>query len=149
MKTFILSLVLSLSFCGWFATSAHADVAPEKQAEIEKMLKLTGMEKLMDQMKVQMISSFKSSGNGLPDSFWENFEKKMNVNELLKMIIPIYDKHYSVEEIKAINAFYESPIGKKVLATLPAVMEESMKAGQEWGAKIAQQVADEVEKAKK
>ncbi len=32
-------------------------VTPEKRAEIEKMLRLTGMEKLMDQMKTRCSAS--------------------------------------------------------------------------------------------
>jgi hypothetical protein len=34
--------------------------------------------------------------------------------------------------IKVVNAFYESAVGQKVISTLPQVMQESMKVGQEW-----------------
>ena len=56
MKKLLLSLIVIFS-CFW---AAHAEIAKEKRQEIEKMLRLTGMEKLMEQMKTQMISGLKA-----------------------------------------------------------------------------------------
>jgi hypothetical protein len=42
----------------------------------------------------------------------------------------IYDKTYTHEEIKDINRFYESPTGKKMLAKMPELMNESMQTMQ-------------------
>jgi hypothetical protein len=44
-----------------------------------------------------------------------------------------------------VNAFYESPTGQKILSTLPQVMAESMKIGQEWGEKIGREAAEEIQ----
>lgn len=63
-------------------------------------------------------------------------------------LMSIYDKYYTVEDLKAINAFYESPSGQKVLSTLPQIMQESMKIGQEWGSKIGAQAAEEIKQEK-
>jgi hypothetical protein len=43
------------------------------------------------------------------------------------------------------NAFYESPAGQKVLATLPAITQESMKIGQAWGEQVARRVQQEIQ----
>lgn len=110
------------------------------------MLQLTGMEKLMVQMKTQMVSGLKTEMKQVPESFWEKFQQKMDTRELLEKIIPLYDKYYTMDDLKAVNAFYESPAGKKVLSTLPQIMQESVAIGQEWGAKIGRQAAEEVAK---
>lgn len=107
------------------------------------MLRLTGMEKLITQMKSQMISALQKQTPGVSQDFWNRFEQKMDARELIEKIIPVYDKYYTLEDLKAVNAFYESPAGQKILATLPQVMQESMKIGQEWGEKIGKQAAAE------
>lgn len=125
--------------------TAQADISPEKRAEIQKLLRLTGVERLVGQMENQMLSSLKGSMPQVPEVFWTKFQQKMNTAELVEKIVPIYDKYYTVEDLKAINGFYETPTGQKVLATLPQVMQESMKVGQEWGEKIGRQAAEEAE----
>jgi len=135
----LVTIFASISF-------THAEVSPEKRKEIDRMLQLTGMEKLMEQMKTQMISAFKTQMTEVPESFWTKFQEKMDVHELLEKIVPLYDKYYTLEDLKAVNAFYESPAGRKVLSTLPQITQESMKIGQEWGEKMGKQAADEAAK---
>jgi len=142
MNKFI-AIVLALLFST--VLLARADVPPEKRKEIEKLLRLTGMEKLVDQMETQMIASLKAQMPQVPELFWTKFQQKMNTRELVEKIIPIYDKYYSTEDIKSVNAFYETPAGQKLLSTLPQVMQEAMKVGQEWGEKIGRQAAEEAQ----
>lgn len=99
----------------------------------------------MGQMETQMIGSLKAQMPQVPELFWTKFQQKMNTRELVEKIIPIYDKYYSTEDIKAVNAFYETPAGQKLLSTLPQVMQEAMKVGQEWGEKIGRQAAEEAQ----
>jgi hypothetical protein len=123
----------------------HAEISGEKRKEVEKMLRLTGMEKLMTQMKTQMLGALQKQLSDVPQDFWDRFAQKMDMRDLLEKVIPVYDKHYTLEDLRAVNAFYESPAGQKVLATLPQVMQESMKVGQEWGEQIGKQAAAEAE----
>ena len=143
MKSLILSLLLlSLVLTPQIQS---AEIPSEKQKEIAKMLRLTGMEKLMDQMKVQMLSSLRTQIVEVPEVFWTKFEKKMDMKALLDEIIPLYDKYYTLEDLRAVNTFYESAAGKKVLSTLPQIMAESMKIGEAWGRRIGEQAAAEAQ----
>jgi uncharacterized protein len=40
--------------------------------------------------------------------------------------VPIYQKYYTRPEMDAILAFYESPAGRKMMTTMPAMMGEIM-----------------------
>jgi hypothetical protein len=140
MKKLLLLVVLMMAAS---VASVHAEMTPGKRAEIEKLLRLTGMEKLMGQMMTQMTSSMSNGMPGIPPEFWAKFQAKMNMRELLDRIIPVYDKYYSLEDIRAINAFYESPTGQKILASMPQVMQECMQIGQDWGKKIGEQAEKE------
>jgi hypothetical protein len=134
-----LVLVASVTF------SARADVSAEKRKEIEKMLRLTGMEKLVGQMQTQMIASLKAQMPQASQLFWTKFQQKIDTRDLIEKLIPIYDKYYTTEDIRAVNAFYETPTGQKLISTLPQVMQEAMKVGQEYGEKMAKQAAEEAE----
>jgi hypothetical protein len=128
------------------ATAAPA-VDPAKEVEIRKMLQLTGMTKLMEQMKVQMLNAFKQRGN-VPDAVWVRLDKEMDMNQLVEQIIPLYDKYYSLDDLKAVNTFYSSPAGQRMLAALPQITRESMQIGQAWGQKIGMKVDEEIRAAK-
>lgn len=135
----LLVVVLSLSF----AAFSRAAVSPEKRAEIDQMLKLTGMEKLVEQMSAQMIGSLRGTMKDVPPEFWDRFAQKVHGSEILELLVPLYDKYYSLEDLRAVNAFYSSPAGQHVLKTLPQIMNESMAIGQQWGQKIGEQAARE------
>lgn len=146
MKKLILLALVTIFSC---VSMANAEIAKDKRKEIERMLRLTGMEKLMNQMKGQMIASLQGQIKQVPGGFWEKFAQKMDTHELLEKIIPLYDKYYTLEDLKAVNAFYESTAGQKMLSTLPQIMKESMQIGQEWGQKIGKQAAEEAQQESK
>lgn len=114
--------------------------AQSKNEKIKQLLELTGSGKLGIQMMDQMISSFKNSYSAVNQEFWEDFKKEINPGDIENMILPIYDKYYTETDIDQLIAFYNSPIGKKMIATMPQVMQESVSAGQNWGRKIGEKV---------
>ncbi|MCF3642779.1 DUF2059 domain-containing protein [Rhizobium sp. TRM95111] len=59
----------------------------------------------------------------------------------------IYAKSFSVEELKAIADFYNSPVGKKLLKDGPIAARETMKAANIWASGISRDLA--VESSKK
>jgi len=52
----------------------------------------------------------------------------MPVDDLIQAMIPAYQKHFTRSDIQAMNAFYSSPVGQKVLEELPAVTQEGAQA---------------------
>ena len=54
--------------------------------------------------------------------------EKMKVPDFAGIYVPLYDKYYTTDEIKALVAFYESPIGQKSLQVqTPMVLEATTK----------------------
>jgi hypothetical protein len=127
-----------------FASVANAEMTPEKRVEIDKMLRLTGVEKLMTQMMGQIISAFKAQNSAVPAEFWTKFQQQMDPHDLIQKIYPIYDKYYSLEDIKAANAFYESPAGQRILSVTPQITMECMKVGEDWGREKAMQIEQQL-----
>jgi len=146
MKKLLLALTFVILFSS--VSFAQAQIPEDKRQEIEKMLKLTGTEKMMGQMMAQLIDTLKTRSPQVSAEFWVKFQAKVDTHELIEKLMPLYDKYYTIDDLKAVNAFYASPAGQKVLASLPQIMQESMKIGQEWGAEVAGQAVKEIEAEK-
>jgi hypothetical protein len=58
----------------------------------------------------------------------EDYVKNMPMDEITQAMIPTYQKHFTRGEMQAMNAFYSSPVGQKVIEELPAVLQEGMQA---------------------
>jgi hypothetical protein len=71
----------------------------------------------------------------IPPEFDSHFKKAMDdlikampIDEITQAMIPAYQKHFTKSDIDAMNAFYSSPVGQKVLQQLPVVMQEGSQA---------------------
>jgi hypothetical protein len=57
---------------------------------------------------------------------------KVKMNEIMpyqdfvsKIYLPVYKKHFTIDEIKEITSFYEKETGKKYISIAPTLMQES------------------------
>ncbi|WP_120182239.1 DUF2059 domain-containing protein [Pelobium manganitolerans] len=126
-----------LAFLFILATTAALQ-AQSKSDKIKTLLKLTGSADIGTQVSKQMIAALKTNMKSVPEGFWDAFEQEINAENLIERIIPIYEKYYSEKDIDGLITFYQSDLGKKVTATLPTIMQESMQIGQTWGKEIAE-----------
>lgn len=78
--------------------------------------------------------------------FFQKMQDKMvsRFDDLLEMLIPIYDKYYTNEDLEGIIAFYSTPLGQKLLKNSPDVLRESQTVGYQWGSKIGAESEREV-----
>ncbi|NGZ87755.1 DUF2059 domain-containing protein [Duganella aceris] len=53
------------------------------------------------------------------------------VDEILSETVPLYARTYTADELKQITAFYRTPVGAKMLATTPQLMQAGMQIGQQ------------------
>ena len=53
------------------------------------------------------------------------------VDEILAETVPIYARTFSVDELKQMAAFYRTPVGAKMLASMPQLMAQGMQVGQQ------------------
>lgn len=71
------------------------------------------------------------------------------IDEMIAEIVPLYARHFTVTEIKAMTIFYKSPAGSKMLQTMPKVMNESMQISQKLLMPRIQKYVDKVATAPK
>jgi len=58
--------------------------------------------------------------------------------ELTAQIVDVWAASFSLDDLNGLIAFYKTPLGQKLIATLPAVTQKGMAAGQAWGQRIYQ-----------
>jgi uncharacterized protein len=120
-------------------------VDPEKEKMIRQMMELTQTTHLADQMMVQTIASLKGSLQGVPEEFWTKFQSKLDLNDLQNRMVAIYDKHFTKQDLQAVLDFYKTKAGQKMIGETPALLRESITAGQEWSRKVGREVVQELD----
>lgn len=141
MKKALFSCMLVFSSVVVFAQGAAAvKTETPKVTRIRKILELTGSGKLGVQIIQNIFTSYKTSFPNVDTTFWDELMKEVHPDDLVNMVIPIYDQNFSEEEINGMLAFYSSPVGQKVLSKLPVILNESMQAGKAWGEELSKKV---------
>jgi len=138
MKKLIFVFVIAIG------TGAFGIYGQTKDDDIIKLLKISGTEKMTDQMMDILIPQFKILVPGIPDTFWVKFREKLNINEFILACVPAYSKYYTHDEIKQLIKFYESPLGKRMVEVTPLISQETMAIGQKWGEKLGQDIVKEL-----
>ena len=60
--------------------------------------------------------------------------------EVLNDMAKLYAAHFTEQELKDALAFYKSPLGRKMIAEEPKVLDQSMKNAQAWADKLSQEI---------
>jgi uncharacterized protein len=90
-----------------------------KDALIRKFVQIYGVKENMQANFDQMTASLK------PDQA-EAFRAAIKVDDIIQELLPVYDKHFSENDLRAYIRFYSSPEGKKLVQTLPLLMKDSV-----------------------
>ena len=156
-----LRIVLCLFTLVGYSVHAQTSDAP---ATREDVLKLFDTMKIHDQMRLVMDSVLtqqramvhealkKRDPNVTPeelkrlDQFMSDLMKDMPINELLNDMIPVYQKHLTRSDVAAMDTFYASPTGQKLLREMPAMTGESIQAANPHMQAMMEKIMNQAEK---
>lgn len=113
------------------------------KATLKEMLVVSGSDKTFEMVVPQMIEMMKPQLPQVPGEFWEEMEKEMKntaFNDLVDMLVPIYQEYLTQEDLEEVIKFYQSPVGKKLGSSAPHISMATMQAGQQWGMKLGQKI---------
>lgn len=114
---------------------------PEFTATLKNMFEVSGSEETYKTVIKQMVSMFKTQFSDVPEEHWIELEKEFlqtSLDDLVDMLVPIYSRHLTIDDLHKIIEFYHTPTGKKYAEKTPLITQESMQVGQQWGMKIGQ-----------
>ena len=137
-KISILIAVCILSFTASAQSTNASDLA-------KKLLMVTGSGEVGVQMVGMMIEEYKKNLPDVPEEFWKKLNSEVKADEIVDLVVPIYVKHYSVEDMTKLIEFFNSPLGKKYISKIPMITQESYAVGQEWGQKLGERVVKKLQ----
>jgi hypothetical protein len=133
--------------------TAPTKIDSAKEADIRKLMELTGADKLAEQMMSGMETNLRPNLiNAFPPGeyrtqlvnlFFEKLSSKIGP-ATMELSIPVYDKYFSDEEIRQLTAFYQTPLGAKTTKVLPQLMAEIVTTSQVWAQQLMQDCMKEV-----
>jgi uncharacterized protein len=120
--------------------SARAD---EKVDLAKEIMELTHVNKMMDQVKAQVLQlqSQILAQLDIPENKREEaerFQKKvhdkifevMSFEQMQKEYVELYSSVYTLEEMKGMIQFYKSPVGKSMIEKQPTIVKKSIDISQ-------------------
>lgn len=138
------ALLLALALLPLSALAAKP-LAPEKKAAIEQLMEVTGAAAMRTQFAdgfvQQAQAMFAATNPNQPPRALAIVAQEARAvldarlggeRGLLAAVYPVYDRHFTLEELNAMVAFYRTPTGQKALKVMPQVTMGAMQAGQQW-----------------
>lgn len=139
------TLALVCTLAAMPAAGQDAPAAP--RPDVQRLLEVTGELKMARQVAsataLEVATKVRSQQRDFPARAGEIIREVIEgefasafapSGELGRLLADAYARHYTVEEVTGLIAFYESPLGRKVSETTPKITRESVQAAQKWAA---------------
>ena len=115
------------------------------RSDIRKLLEVTGSAHLGIQaasfMSGQILDGLRKSQPSIPDRALELAKQVLDSEfamafegpgNLTEQMVSIYATHFTPDDVQGLLMFYSSDLGKKTVASMPAIFRDSAAAGQQW-----------------
>lgn len=156
MKKFLLAFSTVLALAGTAPSYAAPAADPQVTAAVKQMFEAMRYREIMTDMYKQMEASIPANirrtttaaVNADPrldaaakQARLAEMEKRLPAataairtlfrdpavtDEILEAMVPVYARHYTLDEVRQLSAFYKTPVGHKSLVVMPQLMAESM-----------------------
>lgn len=117
---------------------------PQLKSDIKHLLETmdiqqaseAALRRTFENLKPQLTASLPPTPNRdkIIDAYEDKLAGLVHSPEYEDGLVAIYARHFSDDEIKAIDQFYQTPAGKRLVQTLPDVMSEAESFGQQTAA---------------
>ena len=145
-----MNLRLFSFFCAWFLCAAVHGAEPQENEKPDKVradlaskiLELayspTTLRDSFSQFLNPALDAMKQQG--MPDSaraetrraFTAWFDEDIKWEEIKPKLVELYSKALTEEELRGLLAIYQQPLGRKIMAKLPLVLQEGSLIGQQY-----------------
>ena len=120
------------------SNSSTPQIDPAKDADIRALIELVGARDQIEdsitasaeQYREKLLATVPSNdkGQAFVNSVISEYEKNYDLDDVVRQLVVIYDKHYSDDEIKGLLQFYGTPFGQKVAAEQSKIVREVQEA---------------------
>ena len=104
------------------STLTAGGIDPDKRILILKFIDVFGTRQALTNNFELMLKQIEKAK---PDEA-QKISQRVKVDEIIERLLPIYDRNFTSEDLKAFIAFYGSAEGQKLISTIPELMKESV-----------------------
>jgi len=125
-----------------------------KETDIRSLMELVGARDMVkdgaslaiEQSREKLLASLPNNdkGQAFVNAFAASYENKFDLDRVTEQLVAVYDKHFTVEEVKGLLQFYGSPLGQKVAAEMPKISREIQAATRAASNKAAKEALAEL-----
>ncbi|MEO6800230.1 MAG: DUF2059 domain-containing protein [Rhodanobacter sp.] len=126
-------------------SSCQVMAAPPSAQQVRQLFEVMHLSKMFSQMNSQMSGMMGQALPCVPAAYWQDFVDASGSEQLLDRMVPVYQKHFTAEDVTGLLKFYKSPLGQKVITQMPVTMAEGMKIGQQWGRERGESMIKELQ----
>lgn len=147
---------LLLAF-GMIAVADAAAQAPSsgdtpKRVAIRRLLALQQTDSIMLRgIETELASEEARPDPSLPAGFMDSVKARMrrDIGQFVERLVPVYDSLYTADEVTQLIAFYQSPLGRRMVETQVPLSLALRDAGQQWGIEVSAQVLLDISRQRK
>jgi hypothetical protein len=143
-------LAAALAFAAPAAMAQTTTPDPAAMTEARALMAKTGadgiarqmlgiMKPQMQMMLLQMNPDKAAAVMAILDLMVAEFE--LRIPDLVDRSAALYVDQFSLEDLKQLNAFYDSPLGRKLIEKMPALVEQSNVMAQAFASELVRDVA--------
>lgn len=138
---------------------AQEKIDPEKKVLIDTLLEQTGQSSIAvgkqfaDAFTQQMTRALRKSNPDIDPRAFVFLEEEVAavINEELvegssfvRMLYPIYARHFSAEELQKMIDMNNTEFGKKLIRVMPLITQEGMQAGEAYGRSLGPKIQQRI-----
>jgi hypothetical protein len=123
---------------------AMATAAPASEEQVRQLMDVVGVGKMLAQMNSQAVTTLQQSMPCVSPDFWQNYMDPSQTQLFIGRLVPVYQHHFTADELDGLLKFYRSPLGQKVINEMPTTMAEANQAGQQWSHERSAQMISEL-----
>lgn len=156
----IAALTLAIGLACGVTWAQESKDAPATKEDVEKLFQTMHIREQMQSMMETMSKQSRQMAqetlkkrlpeltqkdldrlNQLTDRIWS----QMDFDGMISDMLPVYQRHLTKEDVSAMEAFYETPTGQKLLREQPVMTAEAIEAVQPRMEKIMNTVMNEAD----
>jgi hypothetical protein len=126
------------------AGQAMAASGPATEDQVRQLMEVVGLGKMLLQMNTQAVNTLQQSMPCVPTDFWQNYMNENQTQLFIGRLVPVWQRHFTADEMNGLLKFYRSPLGQKVITEMPTTMAEANDAGQQWSHERSDQMVSEL-----
>ncbi len=121
------------------------EITPGYEAAILQLMKHTGVDNIGEALKQNILQGIQRSMPGIGQEQLQELAADIDTQIVTDQMVATYAKHLTQDEVEKINAFLDTPAGRKYIETQPIIIREGIEGTQQWAQQIYTRIIGKIQ----